>query len=73
MPGASLQHWYEALGSAFGIVIETSDPERYRQRMYALRKEASDPMLEGISIVISPTNPASHVWLVKKGSNSETP
>lgn len=66
MPGASINHWYEALGSAFGIVVETSDPERYRAKMYALRKETNDPMLENISIVISPSNPATHVWLVKK-------
>lgn len=66
MSGASINHWYEALGSALGIIVETSDPQRYRAKMYALRSEANDPMLEGISIVISPTNPATHVWLVKK-------
>lgn len=69
MSEASLNLWYEALGSEFGVVVETDNPERLRQKLYALRKSASDPMLEQISITISPTNPASHVWLVKRKTN----
>lgn len=66
MSEASLNLWYEALGTPLGIVIQTDNPERLRQKLYALRKDANDPMLEDISVVISPSNPGSHVWLVKR-------
>lgn len=69
MPEASINLWYEALGTPFGIAILTSDPERLRQKLYALRKASGDPMLDSMSVVISPTNPGSQVWLVKRKAN----
>ena len=66
MAEASLNLWYEALGSALGIVVQTDNPEKLRAKLYRLRDEANDPMLKNISIVISPTMPGSHVWLVKR-------
>lgn len=68
MPEASLNLWYEALGTPLGIVIQTDNPEKLRQKLYRLREQANDPMLADISIVISPTVPGSHVWLVKRKS-----
>ena len=68
MSEASLNLLYEALGTPLGIVVETNDPERLRQKLYALRKQANDPMLEALSFVISPTVPGSQVWLVKRKS-----
>ena len=72
MPEASLSFWYEALGSPLGVVIATDNPERFRQKLYALRREANDPMLKDISIVVSPSNPGSHLWLVKRKLSGET-
>lgn len=66
MTEASLNLWYEALGSSLGVVVQTDNPEKLRQRLYRLREQANDPMLADISVVISPTNPGSHVWLVKR-------
>lgn len=63
---ASINLWYEALGTPLGIAVQTNDPERFRQKMYALRKEANDKMLDDISLVISPSTPGSQVWLVKR-------
>lgn len=71
MQGASLNLWYEALGTPLGVVVQTNDPERFRQRMYALRKEANDKMLDDLSLVVSPSNPGSHVWIVKRKQSSE--
>lgn len=56
---------YEALTSPKGIVVESDDPERLRQKLYALRREIADASLEALSFVISPVNPG-HLWIVKK-------
>lgn len=69
MQEASINLWYEALGTPLGIVILTNDPERFRQKMYAIRRDSGDKSLDELSVVISPSNPGSHVWLVKRKSN----
>jgi hypothetical protein len=61
----SLELWYAALAEPLGICIQTSDPERARQRLYQLRTKANDPDLEKISVVASPTDP-KQLWLIKK-------
>jgi hypothetical protein len=63
---ASINLLYEALGSPLGVVIQTDNPEGLRAKLYRLRDQADDPMLKEISIVISPSMPASQVWLVKR-------
>jgi hypothetical protein len=63
--GLPLIHYlYQAVNSPHGIVLETSDPERLRQKLYAERKK--DPDLASISITISRTSPESQLLLVKK-------
>lgn len=59
-----IDYLYRALNSELGIVLETPDPERLRQKLYAERKK--DPDLACISINISRTQPATQLWLVKK-------
>jgi hypothetical protein len=61
---------YRALNSPRGTIIETSDPERLRQKLYAERKK--DPVLECLSFVISPSHPASQLWIVKKNAQTST-
>lgn len=56
---------YAALNSEFGVSIETSDPVRLRAKLYTLRKQ--DPALQCLSLTISPTAPASELWIVKNG------
>lgn len=58
--------WYEALAAPFGIIIETDDPERAKQRLYAIREKSHDPDLAGLSITTSPTNPGRDLWIVKR-------
>lgn len=64
-----ISYLYEALASDFGLVLETEDPERLRQKFYALRK--GDPDLESLSFVISRTNPESQLWIVKRQPNGK--
>lgn len=59
-----IHYLYQALNSELGIVIETTDPERLRQKLYAERKK--DPDLARISINISRTQPESQIWLTKR-------
>lgn len=62
-----IAYLYEALSSEVGIRLQTSDPERLRQKLYALRKQDED--LKALSFVISPTNPTAELWIVKEQSN----
>lgn len=59
-----IDYLYQALRSEIGIVVETSDPEKLRQKLYAERKK--DPDLACISINISRTQPESQLWLIKR-------
>ena len=60
-----LELLYEALHSEHGVIIETSDSERFRQKFYQLRKQ--DEALRALSCTLSPTNPNAEVWIVKNG------
>ena len=55
---------YEALNSAYGIIVNTSDPVKLKNLLYPLRKQ--DPDLECLSFVTSPTAPDSEIWIVRK-------
>lgn len=55
---------YTALQSEYGIEIEYHGNYQVSlQRLYAARR--ADPDLEVIQICRSPTNPQTHLWLVK--------
>lgn len=56
---------YDALRSKFGIVIETSDAERLRQHLYAIRRENEE--FAPLSFVISPMNGVD-LWILNKGT-----
>ena len=63
----NLEHWYSALGSQFGIIVDCqgADPEKVRQKLYAIRKAAADPDLECLSIAPSPTAPTKELWIYR--------
>lgn len=54
---------YQALGSELGVVVETNDPERLRQKLYGIRKEIPDGDI--LAFIISPLNPAD-LWIIKQ-------
>lgn len=55
---------YEALRQPYGIIVSTDDVERLRAKLYPLRR--GDPALMALSFIVSPTNPSSELWIVKK-------
>lgn len=59
-----LEILYEAYRSEHGLIIQTNDPERLRQKLYAERKK--DPDLACLGFRISPTQPESQLFVVKK-------
>lgn len=60
-----LSFWYAALAAERGIVLETNDRERLKQKLYVARKEAADPDLEKLSIRTSPDSP-NQLWIDKQ-------
>jgi hypothetical protein len=58
-----LELLYEAYRSEIGIIVQTNDPERLRQKLYAERKK--DPDLSCLSFRISPTSPDTELLIVK--------
>lgn len=58
---------YEALNAPLGIVVETNDPERLRQKLYAERKKS--PEFDVLSFIISPMNKRD-LWILNKGNPS---
>lgn len=63
-----LEVLYEALRAEYGVVVETNDAERLRQRLYALRR--TEPSFTPLAFVISPFN-GTDLWIVKKEQASE--
>lgn len=60
---------YEALNTEFGLIVTTNEPDRLKQKLYAIRKE--DPALGVLSLVTSPTAPAGEIWIVRKETPDE--
>jgi hypothetical protein len=58
---------YDAVRSPLGIVVETSDPEFLRQKLYPLRKR--EPEFEPLSFLISPINGVD-LWILKRPTES---
>lgn len=61
-----LELLYSAKNSETGTVIETSDAERLRQKLYAVRREYPEEF-ESLSFIISPMNGAD-LWICNKES-----
>ena len=54
---------YAAYHADLGVVVETNDAERLRQKLYPLRKE--NPDFDSLAFVISPLN-GIDLWIVKQ-------
>lgn len=61
-----LELLYQAIAAKLGVVVETDAVELLRQKLYAARTASLDPALDNLSFIISPTNPQSELWIVKK-------
>ena len=58
-----LELLYAAYNSPFGVVVETSDAEFLRQKLYALRRENAD--FHYLAFLISPMNGVD-LWIINK-------
>lgn len=54
---------YQAYAARIGVVVETDDPVRLRQKLYTIRRD--NPDLHCLAILISPTN-GRDLWIAKK-------
>lgn len=54
---------YDAMSKDIGIIVASEEPLVLRQKLYALRRQ--DALFEPMSFVLSPTNPAGELWLLK--------
>lgn len=64
-----LELLYDALHADLGVVVETNDPERLRQKLYTIRK--GYPEFECISFWISPFYPDTELWIGKSREPTE--
>jgi hypothetical protein len=55
---------YDALASELGIVLRSNNPVKLRERLYPLRK--SEPEFADLSFVLSPTNPETDLWIIRR-------
>ncbi len=65
-----LELLYAARNAPLGTVVETDDPERLRQKLYALRREYEGDFSQ-LSFIISPLNGAD-LWVLNRGDKNET-
>jgi hypothetical protein len=61
---------YRAVHSKHGIIVQCSEPEKLRQKLYAKRKELDDESLKKLRFATSRTNPESELLIVNTGDNS---
>jgi hypothetical protein len=59
-----IEFLYQALNSELGVIVRSSNPVLLRSKLYPLIK--SDPALDCISLVLSPTAPDTDLFLVRK-------
>jgi len=58
-----LELWFDALRSPVGIVVETEDPPRLAQKLYAARAAYEGEELKNLSITMSPIA-GNELWIV---------
>jgi hypothetical protein len=58
---------YAAVNSPYGVLVETDDAERLRQKLYAIRRDNKD--FAALSFVISPMNGVD-LWILNKGNTN---
>jgi len=60
---------YDALATQFGIILKSDNPEKLRERLYKLR--GAEPEFADLSFIISPLNPETDLWIVKRVNNEK--
>lgn len=63
-----LELWYRALAEPIGVILVTNDRDVLRQALYRARRASGDADLDGLSLVLSPTDD-NQLWIIKKGTS----
>ncbi len=69
MSASFLEILYKAYNAELGVIVETNDPERLRQKLYAERKK--DPDLKCLSFRINPTSPHNQLLILNGRKKDE--
>lgn len=64
-----IEFWYQALHHPIGVAVKTDDVETLRAKLYALRRQAADPALDALALVV-PVRPGV-LWIVHKSVRKE--
>lgn len=67
-----LEFLNKALETELGIVVETSDPELLRTRLYKARAESKNPAFDCLVFKPSVTKPTSELWIIKNPPKETT-
>lgn len=57
---------YEAMTKKHGLVVSCNDPIALRKRLNELRRKTAIP----VHLVLSPTNPGSDLWIIKRSDGN---
>lgn len=69
-----LEHWYLALREPAGYCFRviSGESKAYRSRLYEARREAQDPQLATLSVIVSPSSPEDEIWIVHREAPNVT-
>ncbi len=56
---------YKALDAKLGIEVQTDDPKRCREKLYAARRDAMNPEFQRLSITPGRLSPGNTIWIIK--------
>lgn len=57
---------YEAMTKKHGLIVSCSDPIALRNKLNVLRRKTAIP----VHLVLSPTNPGSDLWIIKRSDGN---
>lgn len=61
-----LEYWYRAAHSQVGICVPTNNAKLLKEKLYNVRRNAQDPLLDELMLASSPAAPESEVWIIHK-------
>lgn len=61
----AVEFLYQALAAPIGIALATQNPVAAKALIYSARSAAADPALMGVTIMVSPRDPQSEIWMIK--------
>lgn len=59
-----IEFLYAALNAEIGVIVNSSNVDLTKARMYKLIKE--NPELSGLSLLTSPVSPSTEIYVVRK-------